>query len=358
MSMPRLVLQFGVVFFTVPSLLSAQPEPEKQARDAERNLSADQKRLVDDLVDMEARWEVRYLNPRNPTPPRPLAEIRRDVMNRILAMPADEAKGYWRDLPYTLKEGFRRLDPAHVTAEERKAAGRLPAAAKEDVAQLLRDPIDEALAARRKVLAHGPACRALVATQLAGLNPESPMRLRHLGLLAELDRQEARERIIRITDSALHKASQFEKARKKGPSTIAMLAARRLCHRGDPGDPYYHLCYYNFIHRNHDYSAGVGLEFGNGPGNCLHVNFYGGQDNRMDCLGAVDYDSVKKAPGPAVTAKWWKQGPTVTALLGHVYLLHLVDQRDGVDLTVKFKVLDRSPEEWIIIEWESIPQEK
>jgi hypothetical protein len=341
------------------SFLSAQPGLDPKTQKLEKNLSAEQKRLIDELVDLQAREAARYFNPEDVTPLRPPTEIRRDVLTRAAGMTAEQAKVFWRDLPYTLKERFRRLDAQHVMAEERKAVERLPAAAKEEVARLLSDPHDDFLAARRKVLAYGPACRALVADQLSGVAGDSPKRLRHLGVLAELDFDEARERLIRITESALQKASQLEKTRKKPTSNIAILVARPLCDRGRRGDPYADLCYYNFLHRNHKYKAGVGLEFGNGEGNRLGINFYGGQDNRMSSLGAVNFAEVKKAPGPETTDKWWRDAAIapMTAVVGHVYLLHLVDARDSVNFTVKFRVLDRSPEEWIIIEWEPIPQE-
>ncbi len=346
--------------FLIGSSVSAQPGVDKKASELEKNLSAEQERLVDELVNLEAREDVHYVNPMNPVPPRLLAEIRRSAIKRIAAMPAEDAKVYWRDLPKDLKQRFRRLDLGHVMADERTAAAGLPAEAKADVAKLMSDQIDEVIAARRKVLAYGPPCRALVADQVSRLAHDSPKRLRHLGLLKELDAQDVRESLLRISESALQRAAELKKGRGKAAPNTAVLVSRRVCPNAHPSeDPYAALSYYNFLHHNRDYKAGVGLEFGNGEGNYLDVNFYGGQDNRISNLGAVDFAVVKKAPGPATTAKWsnGRDGARMTAVVGHVFLLHVLDVRDNVSFTVKFRVLDRSPEEWIIIEWEPIPQD-
>jgi hypothetical protein len=355
--MTRLRAPLFALGFLTCSALAAQPEADKKLEALEKMLSVQQKRLFHDYAELQVRTEARHFDPTRGGTIRTLPEVRGKLIDQIAAMSPEQAKVFWRDLPYILKRGFRDLDRLHVSAEEREEAARLPAAAKEQVEKLLSDQFEEALTARRKILAHGPACRALVADQLARLPADSPQRLRHEDLLAEFDRAEAHERRMRIADTALHRASQLEKARKKATSTIAVLLSRRLCDLGARDDPYGTLCYYNFFRSNHEYRPGVGLEFGNGPGNRLQINFWRDQDNRMISLGDVKFAEVKKAPGPETTAKWWKGGLPMTAVVGHVYLLHVIEPRDRLDFTVKFQVLDLSPDEWIIIQWELIPQE-
>ena len=97
--------------------------------------------------------------------------------------------------------------------------------------------------------------------------------------------------------------------------------------------------------------------FGNG-GNRLTVNFYGGQDNRLAKLDTEKFEDVKKAPGPDTTAGWRNIGLGIDAAVGPTYVLHVNDPRDKIDFTVKFRILDMSADEWIVIEWEPIPQEK
>jgi hypothetical protein len=46
------------------------------------------------------------------------------------------------------------------------------------------------------------------------------------------------------------------------------------------------------------------------------------------------------------------------AVIGQVYVEHCREPRDQIDRTFKFKVLDLKPGEWVVIEWEPIPQEK
>ena len=358
--MRKLLVPLSVWAFLICPHLGAQPELDKKIQAVEKNLSAEQKRLLADYIDLEVRREARYFDPSVRESPRNLPEVRKDVMAWVAAMSAEKAKVFWRDLPHTLRRGFRDLDPAHVTAQERKAAEGLPAEAKKDVAKLLHESLEDVLGARRKVLAYGPACRAMVADQLAALAHDSPKRLRHLDILAKLDFEEGHERRMRVTETALQRAAKLEKEREKPTSTIAVLVARNLCDLGGRNDPYGGLNYYNFLQKNNAYEAGVALCFGNGMGDPLGINFYGGQDNRLRNLGPVSFADVKKAPGPETTAKWWRDqdAPAPKAIAGHVYLLHLLDPRDQVDFTVKFRVIEVSSEEWIIIEWEAIPQEK
>jgi hypothetical protein len=357
--MKRLLVPLIGLGFLVGSSLSAQSELDKKRQVLEKSLTAEQKRLLDDYVNLQFGQEARHIDPAAGGILPSIPELRKELMDRLADMPADKAKKFWRDLPYSIKKGFRDLTPLHVLAEDRKAAERLPATAKEEVAMLLSDDLDKVMAARRKILGYGPACRALLVDQLSTLAGNSPKRLRHQDILAKLDFEEAHEWRMRIADRPLAKAAVLEKAREKGAPMVAVLVARSVCDLGYHNDVYGRMCYYNFTYFNHDYKAGVGLGFGNGDGNVLAVNFYVGQDNRLCDLGAVKYGNIKKAPGPETTAKWWKNGnPPLTAVVGHVYLLHLVHLRDHVDFTVKFKVLDLSDDEWIIIEWERIPQEK
>ena len=343
------------------SSLAAQPEDfDKKLQALEKSLSAEQKSQLDDYVKLNIDQAARYFDPASPQPIRTKAEMRMDILDMIGKVPANAATAFWRDLPRTTRTGFRRLDPSYVSPEERKAAQALPAAAKEEVAMLLSDQLDKALAARRKIIAYGPACRALVADQLTGLAKDSAKRLRHEDVLAKLSFEEDHERCVHITETVLRKASLLEKGRAKGASKIEVLVARGICDGGGRDRTYSEFYFYNFLHQNHDYTAGVGLGYGNGSGNALYVSFFGGQDNRLKSLGAVKYADVRQAPGPATTAKWWKNDPNapVTAVVGHVYLLHVLDPNAKIDFAVKFRILDLSPDEWVIFEWERVFQEK
>jgi len=147
----------------------------------------------------------------------------------------------------------------------------------------------------------------------------------------------------------------------KKSSKITVLVSRTLLPNDHPDSNYYSsLCYYSFHKDKHGYShIAVSLEFGNG-GDLFDVNMYGGQENRFKDMGAVDFASVKSAPNAATTAMWPGDRDSLPAKVGHVYVEHCREPNgdEMVDFTVKFKVIDLKPGQWVVIEYERIPQEK
>jgi hypothetical protein len=180
-------------------------------------------------------------------------------------------------------------------------------------------------------------------------------RLRHQELLTSLDFEEANERRVRLTEIALDTAARLRNERGETGSTFSFLVSRHIADLGGhpDADPV-QLCYYDFVQRNHAYSGGVAIRLE--QDDAFHLNFFGRQDCRIESMGAVDYAKVKAAPPARFTDKWQRDG--VTAVQGHVYRLHVFDPTDPVDFTLKFKILAMSSNEWVVFEWEPIPQDK
>jgi RNA polymerase sigma factor (sigma-70 family) len=267
------------------------------------------------------------------------------------------AAGKVRQRPHQERDTFP------VTEEQRAAAARLPAAAADDVKDLLSDDVDTYLAARRRVLARGPACRALVAdaARRAAAEPDRRRRMRLASVLAELDGLEPAERRLRVTEEALRRAAALRQARGKKAGKVEALVSRAISDlvRQHPAeDPYAGMCYFSFPTERSGYEGAVSLEFGNG-GDVFSVLMYGGQRNRIQDLGAMDFAGVKTPP-EALTAfpAKLRLETTIPAVVDHVYVEHCLEPRDGVDQMVKFQVLDLKPGAWVVIAWEPIPQEK
>lgn len=60
----------------------------------------------------------------------------------------------------------------------------------------------------------------------------------------------------------------------------------------------------------------------------------------------------------AKTTATWEGEARIPAIVGHVYVEHCLDPREGVDQIVKFQVLDLKPGGWVVIEWEPLAREK
>lgn len=221
-----------------------------------------------------------------------------------------------------------------------------------DVAQLLSDDVDVYIAARRRILGRGPSCQDLVAAQLKQLEPsQKRLRLRLEPLLKELELAAALEAEAKRLEPLLRRAEDLQKAESKSRSRFAVLPSRQKLVRGSP---YEHLCYFSFPKGESLYDGTVSLGFGNGS-DALDVVMLGGQGNTLRDMGDVDFAGVASAPDAKETALW---GTRVNAVKGHVYVEHCLDGRESIDQAFKFKVVDMKEGEWIVIEWEAIPQDK
>ncbi len=209
--------------------------------------------------------------------------------------------------------------------------------------------------ARRQVLHHGPACAALVAELARKLPADSPKRLRLSAVLANLEMQTKEEQTLRHIDEAFHRSAELTKGRKNAAPKVAVLLARQgVCDQVPwQRHPFRVLCYFSFPKGENGYAGAVSLEFGNGGGDALQANMYGGQENRLRDLGPVEFDTVKRAPPRDDIKKWGDpRASRARAAVGHVYLEHCFEERDNIDTVVKFKVLAMKPGVWLILEYE------
>src|SRR5262249_25476958 len=107
----------------------------------------------------------------------------------------------------------------------------LPAEIIAEIDKIQSPDLEVYLAARRKVLAHGPACKDLVIARLAKLDPQEDQRLlKRLRLVqGELERQEVLVEVERAVDAALNRADELNKKRDpKRRSRITVLMAQAL----------------------------------------------------------------------------------------------------------------------------------
>jgi RNA polymerase sigma factor (sigma-70 family) len=228
------------------------------------------------------------------------------------------------------------------------------------VEKLVSEDVDTFLSARRQVLAHGPACLPLVAdiARKRDVDSDPRLKLRLAGVMADLESQEPAERRLRVSEAGLKRVHELRTARGEGrPSRIDVLVSRQVSGlvKQHPADNLYAgLCYFSFPKNKHGYKGAVSLEFGNSP-DCFQVEMYGGQQNRLKDLGAVDFAGVKSVVDGAATA-WGRRD--LKAVVGHVYIEHCLEPDDKVDMAMKFKVIDLKPGEWVVIEWEPIPQKE
>src|SRR5262249_17981717 len=97
----------------------------------------------------------------------------------------------------------KQVDPFYVSAPERAAAVNFPGGVAADIDQVLSDNIETYLAARRKLLAHGPVCLAPVADRARKLPEDSPLRFRLGEIMNQFETQADAERIIRMAEAAI-----------------------------------------------------------------------------------------------------------------------------------------------------------
>jgi hypothetical protein len=238
----------------------------------------------------------------------------------------------------------RQRDPLAVDPEERAAADRLPAAAAADI-MVVADPAaaPEAVAASWiRVQAYGSPVRPLLLDRARALPADSIPRLRLLSLAGLLIDPEPLAATLRALDAA-------EVARRAaGDGAVAMLARTTLewMDKHPAENPLAGWCYYSFPKRAHGYEHAVSLDYGNG-GREFQVRMYGGQDSELLDLGAIakaplDWPAALAAAGVAAG----EIGQPVVA--GHLYVEHHLEQRDGIDLVVAFRVA-AVEDDWVVI---------
>lgn len=328
----------------------------------ENSMTVDQALLFNEYLSLLSREVERELAGDPMATPVSLAELRKDSLEALAYKSPGGRSRFWERLPARMLRMRREVDPYYVSKEEREAAAKIPANAAGAVAKLLSPDVEAYVAARRTVLALGPACRALVADRARKLGAGSDASHRLDIILSEFDRQLANERRLRVCEPALQRAADLRRARADKQAKIATLVSRWVTdeREADRDNLYAALCYFNFSTGKNDYNEAVALEFGNGDNDSFMVNMVTDQDNRFVDIGLADFTSIKKAPDAKVMAGWKRarRDEDLKAVVGHVYLEHCLRSDRDVDFTVKFKVLDLKPGEWVVIEWERIPQEK
>jgi hypothetical protein len=171
----------------------------------------------------------------------------------------------------------------------------------------------------------------------------------------QLQAQADQESNLRLLEAAGKRLAQL---RKENGDRVTLLVSRMVSRDGLGGqprhDPRSGWCYFSFPKAAHGYEGAVSLLFdnGGGAGNELQANMYGGQQNQIKDLGPVDFAAVKEAP------KELGGDERASAVLGHVYIEHCREDRDAIDQTFKFRVLELKPRAWVVIEWEPIPRKQ
>lgn len=260
-------------------------------------------------------------------------------------------------------------DPFYVSAEQRKAAGQLPVGFAAELTKLLSDDLDVFFMARRKVIAQGPAAYAAVADLARKVQPQDRLlQMRLASVLSSLHLEQFVQNQARVVEGAFRRTDEL---RKKNPEKkIAVLVSRMVTRSGLVAHTrefgYGDTCCFSFPKVTHGFYGGMtSLELDNGgidgndKGLDLIINLRGLEANQLQDLGPVDFASVKNAP--AVNSPSWDKQLYPPAIAGHVYLEHCFEDRGGrgnVDVCVKFKVLEAKPREYVILEWETIPQDK
>lgn len=325
----------------------------EQIQALEKELTAEQKKLFQDLMDVEWRYYQKRAIAQGVTQD----ELRKQNWAMFSLMSAEERAGYLREMPKQILRFRKEVDPWFVSDEEKAAVAKLPADTAKTVEKLLSDDLDVYLAARRQLLGLGPACIALIAEAGRKLPADSPLQPRLAELMNQLEAQADQEKNIRLLEAATKRLAQLRKE-KGEKARVALLVSRMVTRDGLGGhprhDPRSGWCYYSFPKAAHGYEGAVSLLFDNGGGTGTDFcsNMYGGQQNQIKDLGLVDFATVKSAPKKLDGADY------VPAVVGHVYIEHCVEDRGGIDHTFKFRVIELKPREWVVIEWEPIPQEK
>lgn len=325
--------------------------PLEQIVAYEKTLSREQIGMLDEVIALEfsQRDQAAKANAEATT------AARRQYLTWIVAGPAAERDEFWNRLPSELTAAKRRLDPAYVSEDEKKAGAKLPAEAREQIKALLSDDVDEYLRARKAVLEFDSAAIAPLSAILQQLKDTSHKRTRVLSVLMELQagRQKEREKLLRVADAALKRRDELQALRTG--SRVAAIISRGLTSGRRETPLYGDHCYFSFPRATNDYNGATSIEFGNGGNEAIQVNMYGGQANKISALGAVDFASINTAPDAATVGKWKDR---CTAAVGHVYIEHCSEDRDKLNAFFKFKVLELQPAQYMIIEWAPLPAGK
>lgn len=320
----------------------------------EKSMTAAQKKLFEELVAAQIRL---YKEAGGPLAQLKPDEQRKLTMTWIVARAPEQRAEFWKHVPEEIHRLRRAADPLYLSEEQKKLALEAPADTKELVAKVVGDDVDGYLQARRRLIHIGAPCLPLVTNEAARFGPEDTRHGRLVEILNQIEANQAAEKMILIIEASEKRLAVVKKQAAKD-SNVVLLLSREVTSYGLGGasrlDPRAQNCYYSFPKAKHGYNGAVSLGFGNGS-DSFDVLMYGGQDNRLNDLGKVDFAGIKSIPGPKETAKWKERA---TAVVGHVYLEHCVEPRDNVNQAAAFKVLDLQPGQWVIIEWKTVPQAK
>src|SRR5262249_20454933 len=138
-------------------------------------------------------------------------------------------KLFVRQLPERVRRLQKELDPLFVSPQEKAEAAEVPAAVRAQVGQLLSEDVDTYLRARRRLLAWGPGCKALVAERARRLRAGSPGYQALLGVLTHLEAQVEAERRLRMIETVRKRLARLKaRAGKKNARRLACLLSRRI----------------------------------------------------------------------------------------------------------------------------------
>jgi hypothetical protein len=344
------------------------PEISKEKFEAfEKSLTPAQNKLLDEMIALDYAARPQYLEQAKKYYQSTgvtingvediVKLVRTEQLKWIATAPTEQQKEIWNKLPSEIIQARKRADPAYVTDSERAAADEAPASIKEAVKALAGDDVEAFINARHTVVEHGPAASALVADLLKTLDKQSYKRIRLLSVLQEVqeDTRSNRAKVLRIADAAFKRRDELQAAAPA--AKFAVLLSRGALSYGARRNElpvYDKQCYFSFPRDANGYDGAVSLEFDNSA-NELSVTMYGGQQNKINDLGPVDFATIKSAPNIEATRKWKER---VVAAVGHVYMEHCLEPRDQIDACFKFKVLELKASQYVIIEWAPIPQDK
>lgn len=134
-------------------------EAQDKIATLEKTITAEQRKMLDEMVELQLAAMSK--EGRTQLPDREF--MRKQQLRLLASLPPEDLEGYWQGFPTMLLRMRRRIDPFWITPEEKAAAAALPPSARQAMKKLLSDDIEDFLASRRAVLAHGSASKALVA---------------------------------------------------------------------------------------------------------------------------------------------------------------------------------------------------
>jgi hypothetical protein len=330
------------------SVIKAPEVSEAKLKAVESRLTDEQKKLLDEMFALEAAQNVNAK-----LSPEMMKEHRQQMFAWMVNMSAEEQSQMWDNCKARVRQVKLERDP-FVELDGAASAKPIP-----ELDNLLSDDIATYLKARKSILRNQPeGARSAIAKLGRSLPPDSTKRVRLMSILQEVEQnnEAERERLITVAEAGFKRLTQIKSDRKDKPNIDVVIARKITSITGRNETPLYDdLCYFSFPKRMHGYKGAVSMMFNNGGGDSFDTTMYGGQENRIKDLGAVDIAGVKSAPPSAITEEW-EEG--AKAVVGHVYIEHCLEDRDNVDACFKFKVIDLKPGEYVIIEWASIPQDK